>query len=238
MVTSFVLPHVGGVEQFVAFTADNLRTAGWSVRVLSSSLPNGESAQADVVIPTIHLFRSDHPIPYRGLVRLWREIGRADVIVVNQHRNFLPVFAALLASLRGRPAIFVIHGAPGVRVPQPRWFRAIAGLFDRTLGRLALKRSVVATLSESGRNFDKAVTSKGSATSRFRSEFRPSVAPKPLRPGEAARAVWAGRLYPQKDPELAIRAVEGARRERDVTLDMYGDGFLKDRLVDLAGPRP
>jgi len=238
IVTSFVLPHVGGIEEFVAFTTEDLRAAGWDVRVLSSSLPNRELAQADVIIPTIHAFHSGHPIPYRGWTRLWREIGRADLVVANQRRNLLPVLAALFASVRRRPVVFVIHGSPGVRIPQPAWFRAAAEIFDRTLGRWALKRSVVVTLSESGRYFDSGRNRFEMRYVPFPIRIQPPVEPKTLHVDETVRAIWAGRLYPQKDPELAVRAVEIARRRRDITLDVYGDGILKHELLQLARDRP
>jgi glycosyltransferase involved in cell wall biosynthesis len=64
------------------------------------------------------------------------------------------------------------------------------------------------------------------------------VPPKTLAAGEPARAVWVGRLHPQKDPELAVRAVEAARRHYEIVLEMYGDGMLRAELDELARDRP
>jgi glycosyltransferase involved in cell wall biosynthesis len=50
--------------------------------------------------------------------------------------------------------------------------------------------------------------------------------------------VWIGRLFPEKDPVTAVGALDHLRRERDATLDVYGDGFLRDELQELSRSRP
>ena len=55
---------------------------------------------------------------------------------------------------------------------------------------------------------------------------------------EPVRVVWVGRLYPEKDPTLAVRAVERLRDERPATLDVYGRGILDAELARLARSRP
>jgi glycosyltransferase involved in cell wall biosynthesis len=55
---------------------------------------------------------------------------------------------------------------------------------------------------------------------------------------EPVRVVWVGRLAPEKDPLLAVRAVELLRAERQATLDVYGGGCLDRELAGLARARP
>src|SRR5690242_17024623 len=50
IVSSFVLPRAGGVEQFVDVAARLLRAERWHVRVLACRPPTGE-AQADATVP-------------------------------------------------------------------------------------------------------------------------------------------------------------------------------------------
>lgn len=50
--------------------------------------------------------------------------------------------------------------------------------------------------------------------------------------------VWVGRLYPEKDPLQAVAAVDQLRLSRHATLDVYGEGILRDRLEGLAHSRP
>src|SRR4051812_49029071 len=90
IVSSFVLPHVGGVEHFVYLAREALRQSGWEVRVLACR-PTGEIPDADVTLPTWYVAHSGWPLPVGGWWRLWREVGRADLLLVNGHRNMLPV---------------------------------------------------------------------------------------------------------------------------------------------------
>ena len=65
LVSSFVLPHPGGVEQFVATVAALLRERGWSVRVLACRPPHGPAA-ADVTLPARFIPPGGWPLPLRG----------------------------------------------------------------------------------------------------------------------------------------------------------------------------
>jgi glycosyltransferase involved in cell wall biosynthesis len=52
------------------------------------------------------------------------------------------------------------------------------------------------------------------------------------------RVVWVGRLYPEKDPMLAVEVVERLRLQREATLELYGEGRLRSDLEELARHRP
>jgi glycosyltransferase involved in cell wall biosynthesis len=238
IVSSFVLPHVGGIEQFVALAAEDLRLAGWEVRLMASTALDGKPVAADIAIPTLHLFRSDYPLAYRGWLRVWKEVGAADLVIANQHRNLLPVVAVLMAAARRRAAVFVIHYGEGIPSYKRPWLNLLGRVFDKTLGRAALKRSVVATLSGSARQLVRRNWRLDARYVPFPIRLQSTLEPKRLKEGEPARAVWAGRLASQKDPILAVRAVDAARRKYDVVLEMFGDGPLRAELEEYVRDRP
>ncbi len=49
--------------------------------------------------------------------------------------------------------------------------------------------------------------------------------------------VWVGRLFPEKNPRLAVEAVEILRRDRAAELHVCGDGPLRPELERLAAQR-
>ncbi|MCS6987049.1 MAG: glycosyltransferase [Sphingomonadaceae bacterium] len=60
----------------------------------------------------------------------------------------------------------------------------------------------------------------------------------PAAPHRSGRVVAIGRLVPQKDMELAIRAFALAQATRPLTLDIAGDGPERPRLEELARGLP
>ena len=74
IVSSFVLPHMGGVEQFVETAKELLRVSGCSVRVLACRQPKA-SIEADAAVPTWFVPPGGWPLPVGGWHTLWREVG-------------------------------------------------------------------------------------------------------------------------------------------------------------------
>jgi glycosyltransferase involved in cell wall biosynthesis len=66
----------------------------------------------------------------------------------------------------------------------------------------------------------------------------PAVAEVALGDDERLRVVWTGRLAREKDPLLAVRAVERLQARRPARLEVYGDGPLRAHLEALAAERP
>jgi glycosyltransferase involved in cell wall biosynthesis len=238
IVSSFVLPRAGGVEQFVDIAATLLRDRGWDVRVLACRPPEGPAA-ADVTVPTRYLLRAGWPVPVAGWRALWREIGRADVVVVNGARNLLPNVSAFAARRRGRSVVFVLHGS-GAPFTTSSWLyhRLLGSVFERLVVRAALRRSVPVSLSQAG---------VSGARRRYRVEAEhvpyplrelPPARPRQLEPGERLAIVWVGRLYGEKNPLQAVEVVERVRRHRNATLHIYGTGILRNELEHLARDRP
>ena len=69
LVSSFVLPRSGGIEQFVDIAARLLRGRGWRVRVLACR-PRETTAEADATVPTRYLRPGGWPVPVGG----WRTL--------------------------------------------------------------------------------------------------------------------------------------------------------------------
>jgi glycosyltransferase involved in cell wall biosynthesis len=190
-------------------------------------------------MPTRFLPPGGWPVPVGGWRALWREIGRADAVVVNGSRNLLPNIAALVARLRGRKAIFVLHGSGAPFTTSSLvYHRLLGSAFEWLVVRVALRLSLPVSLSRAG---------VGGARRRYGIEAAhvpyplrelPPATPRSLGPDEPLRIVWVGRLYREKNPLLAVEIVERVRRTRDATLHVYGSGLLWDELWRLAQDRP
>lgn len=238
LVSSFVLPHAGGVEQFVETARGILLDRGCDVRVLACRLPGGD-ATADATVPTRFVGRSSWPLPVGGWRTLWREVQQADVVVGNNSRHVLPVLAVLVARLRRRGAIFVVHGSgEGPQTGSPG-FRVARAAFQRTVARRAVRASRPVSVSRAGVAWILRLYGVEAGYLPYPLRVLPPVAATPrLTADEPVRVVWVGRLYPEKDPALAVRAVERLRDEQLATLDLYGGGILDAELAELARSRP
>ena len=238
IVSSFVLPHAGGVEQFVDTASKLLAARGWAVRVLACRPPEGTAA-ADVTMPSRFLPPGGWPLPVGGWRALWREIGRADAVVVNGSRNLLPNIAALVARLRGRRAIFVLHGSGAPFTTSSFvYHRLLGSAFEWLVVRLTLRLSLPVSLSRAGVGGARRRYGVEAAHVPYPLRDLPPATHRYLRRDEPLRIVWVGRLYREKNPLLAVEIVERVRRRRDATLHVYGSGVLWDELWKLARDRP
>jgi glycosyltransferase involved in cell wall biosynthesis len=238
IVSSFVLPHAGGVEQFVDTASKLLAARGWAVRVLACRPPEGTAA-ADVTMPSRFLPPGGWPLPVGGWRALWREIGRADAVVVNGSRNLLPNIAALVARLRGRRAIFVLHGSGAPFTTSSFvYHRLLGSAFEWLVVRLTLRLSLPVSLSRAGVGGARRRYGVEAAHVPYPLRDLPPATHRYLRRDEPLRIVWVGRLYREKNPLLAVEVVERVRRRRDATLHVYGSGVLWDELWKLARDRP
>ena len=238
IVSSFVLPHKGGVEQFVDTASTLLAERGWNVRILACRPPEGAAA-ADVSLPTRFLPPGGWPVPVGGWGRLWREIGRADVVVANGTRHLLPNVAVLAARLRGRKAIFVLHGSGAPFTTSSfLYHRVLGSAFEWLVVRAALRLSQPVSLSRAGVVGARRRYGVEAVHVPYPLRDLPPAKPRKLDSEEPIRIVWAGRLYREKNPLLAVEVVERVRRHREATLDVYGSGVLTDALARLARNRP
>ena len=238
IVSSFVLPRPGGVEQFVDVAARLLRGEGWRVRVLACRPATGE-AQADATIPTRFLGSAGWPLPVGGWRLLWREIGEADVVIANGTRHLLPNVAAFAAHLRGKRVLFVLHGSGApFSTSSFVYHRVLGRLFERLITRPVLRIALPVSLSQAGVRGSRTRYGVKAAYVPFPLRELLPVAPTTLDSDEPIRIVWVGRLYGEKNPLAAVEVVEHVRRRRPARLDVYGSGPLLPALQELARDRP
>jgi glycosyltransferase involved in cell wall biosynthesis len=238
LISSFVRPHPGGVEEFIDSSRALLEERGLQTRVLACRLP-GQDTTADALIPTRFVGTSSWPLPTGGWRTLWREVSAADAIVGNNARHLLPVVAVLLSRARGRVAFLVVHGSGAGPYGGSGAFRLARLFFEKTLGRLAMRVSRPVSVSRIG--VEGAQRLYGVQASYLPYPLRdvPPVSSSPaLEPDRPMRITWVGRLFPEKDPLLAVAAVEILRRRREAVLDVCGDGPLRSELEQLARQRP
>ncbi|MGZ8708524.1 MAG: glycosyltransferase, partial [Gaiellaceae bacterium] len=232
-----MLPHVGGVEQFVETARGVLLDRGCDVSVLACRLP-GSDAMADETVPTRFLGGSCWPLPVGGWRTVWQEVQQADVVVANNARHVLPVLAILVARVQRKGAIFVVHGSGEGPQTGSAAFRVVRTAFQRTLARRAVRASRPVSVSRVGVESIRMMYGIDAGYLPYPLRRLPSVdAPPHLTADEPLRVVWVGRLFPEKDPALAVRAVERLREERSATLDVYGGGLLYSELAVLARSR-
>jgi glycosyltransferase involved in cell wall biosynthesis len=238
IVSSFVLPRPGGVEQFVDVAARLLRAQSWRVRVLACRPRTGE-AQADTTVPTRFLGAAGWPLPVGGWRQLWREVGAADVVIVNGTRHLLPNIAAFAARLRGKRVLFVLHGSGApFSTSSFLYHRVLGRLFERLVTRPALRRAQPVSLSKAGVRGSRARYGVKAAYVPFPLRELPRPTRTTLEADEVLRIVWVGRLYGEKNPLAAVEVIEHVRRRLPARLDVYGSGPLLGALEELARDRP
>ena len=238
LVSSFVLPHAGGVEQFVATLRTLLEAAGCEVRVLSCRRP-GEDASADVVLPTRFIGPSGWPLVTGGWKALREEAGAADAIVANGSLHILTALAVHAGRRRRVPSLLVIHGSGQGMRPGDSWLRPARAAFQRTVGSSALRRSLPVSVSHVGVDGVQRVYGLPAEYLPYPLPELPEARPVPGPPaGEPMRVAWIGRLAPEKDPLAAVRALDALVASRPATLDVYGDGPLRGAMQALAATRP
>jgi glycosyltransferase involved in cell wall biosynthesis len=237
LVSSFVLPHAGGVEQFVAAVRERLEEHGCEVRVLACGRPGGETT-ADAVVPARYLGAAGWPLPTGGGRTLARELERTDVIVANNAVQPLSSGAVLAGRRRGVPALMVIHGSGDAQSGGPAAVHAGRAAVQRTVARVAVQRSLPVSVSHVG---VAGVWRTYGVPAAYLPYPLPDLPPVPvveLGEGEELRLMWIGRLAREKDPLLAVRAVEHLRVTRPARLELYGDGPLLPAVEALAAERP
>jgi glycosyltransferase involved in cell wall biosynthesis len=226
------------VEEFVDYSRALLEERGLATRVLACRLA-GLDTSADAVMPTRFVGSTAWPLPTGGWRTLWGEVSSADAVVANNARHLLPVLAAVLARMCGRATFLIVHGSGAGPYGGSRTVGLARLFFERTLGRLAVHVSHPISVSRAGVEGVRRLYGANASYVPYPLRELPPVASAPaLEPDEAMRIVWVGRLFPEKDPLLAVEALETLRRRRDAVLEMCGDGPLRPELERLARQRP
>jgi glycosyltransferase involved in cell wall biosynthesis len=227
VVSSFVEPSLGGVEQFVTWVQQTLRSQRYQVRVLAG---DGSGFRADAKIPMQWLTASRWPLPTGGWSILRDEIRNSDFVLINSHRHLLSVIAAVVAWQQHVPARLVIHRA-GEIASQSRVHDSLGAIFDTVLTPIALRAAPPVSVSQIGVEYVERMW-------RCSCTFLPYPARadnlehlEHYNGVEPLRVVWAARMVADKGPLLAVDVCQRLSQYRAVHLDMYGDGPM---AVDVA----
>jgi glycosyltransferase involved in cell wall biosynthesis len=227
-------PHAGGAEIHLFEIFGRLAAAGHRVRLVCSGW---DGAPSTATISGIEVTRVGRRNSFarlgRSAVRQAIRRERPDVLV--EDINKLPLF---LAGLTDAPFCALIPHLFGETAFQeaPWPMAAAVWLAERPLAR-AYRRAAFHAISESTRDD---LVARGVRSDRIR-VIHPGVdgvrySPSAGEPRAAhPRFLYVGRLKRYKGIDLAIRALEVARRSRpDLGLDIAGTGDHRGRLERLA----
>jgi glycosyltransferase involved in cell wall biosynthesis len=198
----------------------------------------GHAAQAlghEVEMLAFHRLDGEYALPARAEVSEAGKRGRLDLPRTARAVRALARRVDVVAAFQPYPALFCAAQplpAPWLLVTgaDPRRFADTSRLPTR-LFRAAVRRAAVR--SAPTRGLVDCYRRLGFGDEGW--EVVPNVAAAeafvPAREAERAGALWLGRLVPEKDPALAIRAA----RRAGVPLTIAGAGRLRDEVVRLAG---
>lgn len=231
--STFLSPHVGGVEHYVDWLRQTLAGRGHDVRLVGAASP----ARADLMFPSFSPGRRSFatvpvalPAP-RALAHLSDLVRWADVALIQNCFYTLSFFVAAMAQVHRTPARTVVHASsnaiPGMGLPS----RVVASGYAHTLGSLQLRMARPLPVSESSARFVLRQYGMDGEVIPFPLRALPlRQQPAPPSMSNPLEIVWAGRMAEAKAPELAVAAVEQLVQEQPCRLHVYGDGPLASRL--------
>ncbi|MET1038988.1 MAG: glycosyltransferase [Aeromicrobium sp.] len=219
-------PFHGGLEAHTAMLAENLIRRDHQVSVFAAP---GSDPRLNVEHLAVETFESSdvarrdvHAMPkvwmqeHHAYLSLMMELARTGTdrfdIVHNNSLHHLPV---AMAEVVGLPVVSTLHTPP---VP---WLESALTM---SRGRT----SFVAVSSHTAAAWSHAVTAEvvlnGVDTDRWRAG-----------PG-GTRAVWTGRIVPEKAPHLAVRAALAAGMAIDLAGPRQDEGYFDREIAPLLGP--
>jgi glycosyltransferase involved in cell wall biosynthesis len=132
----------------------------------------------------------------------------------------------------------VVHGSGVGPQAGSLPFRLGRSLFEKTLARLAMRVCRPVSVSQVGVEAARRLYGVQASYLPYPLRDLPPVETSPsLEHDRPMRITWVGRHFPEKDPLLAVAAVEAFRRQRDAELHIIGDGPLRPDLEQLARER-
>jgi glycosyltransferase involved in cell wall biosynthesis len=230
--STFLPPHVGGVEHFVDWMKRALPEEGWEV------VTAGCRGEGDLIWPCPRWQPANIPIARpsrRALSRLIKAVADSDAMLI---QNFFYPFSnwAVVAGRRAhRPMRTVVHGNALFPAGAGTVMRAASVAQAKSIGRWHLNSAPPIAISKS---------SAAHVWHDFgiQAPVLPLPLPESLVPAtdvhlgsdEPFRVVFAGRLVDLKDPMTALRAVMKMAEKRSVRFDVIGDGPLRASLQAVA----
>ncbi len=225
MTSTFLPPHLGGVEFFVDWMKRTMPAEGWEVTTA------GCRGDGDLLWPCLAWQPANIPlaIPSRRFASQLTELAEAADAVLIQN-SFYPFsnWAVFAGKRAHRPMRTIVHGNAIFPTGAGIVTRLASLAQSKSLGRWQLRNAPPIAISRSSaehlhHDFG------------MRAPVLPLPIPDGLTPGhvdppqrdDPFRIVFAGRLVDLKDPLAALQAVKVLGEKRCVRFDVYGDGPLR-----------
>jgi glycosyltransferase involved in cell wall biosynthesis len=224
--------HAGGAQRVALLLADGLRERGhgvetWFLYQLRSAFTG--DAGISVILPSSPSRPQAAALPARLIARL--RAGRFDAVLT--HTHYSNIIGQLAATIAGIPARVAVQHNPVETYPSG------ARLLDRMFGTLGLYTDIVSvshTIASSYATYPSAYRAKSIVIPNAVPTPPPTVDPALLRrygiPSGVPLLLNVGRLHPQKDQRILIRAL-GEISEAHLVI--VGEGELRSQLEQLAG---
>jgi glycosyltransferase involved in cell wall biosynthesis len=211
--------HIGGAEVQQCLVARGLAGRGRGVSMVTFDVGQADGGvHGGVRVFRSHRERAGLPglrFLWPRLTHTWASMRRADSAAYYQRTSdSLTGVVAAFCRLRGRRFVFSV-GEDGDCVPALPNCRTAR---ERVLYRYGLRRADV-VVAQTRWQQEALQRNFGRASILIRSAAPDPGGPRPLPPGPPPRVLWAGRLAPQKRPELLL---ELARRCPGVDFDVVG----------------
>jgi glycosyltransferase involved in cell wall biosynthesis len=211
--------HIGGAEVQQCLVARGLAERGHAVSMVTLDVGQEDGQLHDGVL-AFRSYREGSGLPglrflWPRVTHTWASMERADACVCYQRTSdSLTGIVAAFCRLRGRRFVFSV-GEDGDCIPSLPNCRTLR---ERALYRYGLRRADVVVAQT--RWQQKALARHfGRSSVLIRSAARDPGEPSPLPPGGGPRLLWAGRLAPQKRPDLLLKL---ASRCPGVVFDVVG----------------
>ena len=212
-------PHIGGAEVQQCLVARGLSRRGHAISMVTLDVGQGDARVHDGVA-AFRSYRERSGLPgvrflWPRITSVWAAMGRADASVYYQRTSdsLTGVVAAFCRRRRRRFAFSVGEDSDCLpSLPNCRTRR------ERALYRYGLRHADV-VVAQTRWQREALARSFGVLSVLIRSAAHDPGEPTDLLRGERPRLLWAGRLAPQKRPELLI---EVARRCPAIDFDVVG----------------
>ena len=219
-------PFPGGLEAFVWRLCRDLRRRGHQVLLVAP--PGSDAAVADELVEHRHHVLSPVsstdptcPLPdvysdHHAMMGAVRDLLSADVDVISDHTlHFYPV---VLADVLGAPVVKTLHTPPFA------WLESAVALASPEVSFVCVSTAAAGPWRDAG--VDPAVILNGVPEELFT-----------VGPG-GQRALWAGRITPEKDPVTAVRVAERAGLGLTLAGPVSDAGYFRDEVAPLLRPGP
>ncbi len=227
IVSSYALPHLGGVEVIVAQQARTLASLGFAVTVVTSRCGGGPPREqrdgyqiVRVAACNVLERRYSVPVPLWGpaaLFRIARLAGAADIVHVHDAYHVSSLLAALLACCRRRPffvtahVAMVDHDSRAVQHLQRLYYRTVARVFWSRARAITAYNPIVSEFLTHHRVAPEKIrlVFNGVDTSVFRPGSPDGIRSTRAKYGLAADrpvVLFAGRLVPKKGADKLMKA--------------------------------